>query len=142
MKSGGDVTLPGKIAVSNLMTNEYSIYINSEEPKFIKLSKRRDVEYSGVDWLNTNDAFIGTEGINGSSSMDYRCNIVEFDTSGQMTARIYESEKGELAWPEYPSRDDRYLVFTTHRIVDPTVYPFEGLTPMLSLAIMDLKEKR
>jgi hypothetical protein len=142
MKSGS-VILPGKIVVAKLMEHEYSVYINSDTPKAsFKLQKDLGVEYSGVDWLNTRDTFIGTESINGLTSMEYRCNIVEFDMSGKVTERIYEAEKGELAWPEYSSWDDKYLIFTTHRVVDPNVYPFEGLTPMLSLVIMDMEQKK
>jgi Tol biopolymer transport system component len=140
--NSGDMTLPGKIGVTNLVASEYSVYMNSDDPKPLELSGHPGVEYSGVDWLNTKDAFIGTESIKGSTNMDYRCNIVEFDMSGEMVTRIYEAGEGELAWPEYSSRDDRYLIFTTHRIADPTIYPFEGLTPMLSLVIMDLKQNK
>jgi len=135
--------LPGKIVVSTLMEHKYSTYVNSDSPKSsFNLSKNPGVEYSGVNWFNTRDAFIGTESINRLTSTEYRCNIVELDLSGKMTERIYEAKKGELAWPKYPSWDDKYLIFTTHRNVDPKVYPLEGLTPMLSLVIMDLKQKK
>jgi hypothetical protein len=137
------VILPGKIVVSKSVDHEYSVYVNSDTPtSSFKLPKDKVVEYSGVDWLNTRDAFIGTESINGLTAREYRCNIVEFDMSGRMSERIYEAETGELAWPEYSSWDDKYLVFTTHRYMDPKIYPFEGLMPMLSLVIMNLEQKK
>ncbi len=139
MNSG--VTLPGKIVVSNSQGHEYFIYMNSDIPKSFKLRYDNEVKYSGVDWLNTKDAFVGTEGISGLTNMEYRCNIVQFDLLGKITGRIYEAEKGELAWPKYSSRDDKYLIFTTHRQADPKKYPFEGLTPMLSLVVMDIEQR-
>lgn len=141
MINSGD-PLPGKIVVSKTQEHEYLIYMNSDIPKAsFKLRYDNEVKYSGMDWLNTRDAFIGTEGISGLTQMEYRCNIVEFDLSGKITDRIYEAEKGELAWPKYSSRDDRYLIFTTQRQADPKIYPFEALTPMLSLVIMDLEQR-
>ncbi len=142
MINSGD-PLPGKIVVSNSQEHEYFIYVDSDTPKSsFKLRYDNEVKYSGVDWLNTRDAFIGTEGISGLTQMEYRCNIVEFDLSGKVTDRIYEAEKGELAWPKYSSKNDRYLIFTTHRQADPKVFPFEGLTPMLSLVIMNLEQRK
>jgi len=141
MKSG-EITLPGKIAVSKLMTDEYSIYINSNTPESFKLPKHLGVKYSGVTWLNTRDVFISTESIKGVTSMEHRCNIVELEMSGKKNMLIYEAEKGELAWPEYPSWDDKYLIFTVHRNADPRTFPFESLTPMLSIVIMDLEQKK
>lgn len=140
--NSGDA-LSGKIAVKKLMEYECLIYIDSDiASSSFKIKNDKEAEYSGFKWLNTKDAFIGTEGIPGLIQMEYRCNIVEFDLSGKITDRIYEAEKGELAWPWHSSRDDKYLIFTTYREVDPKVYPFEGLTPMLSLVIMDLKQKK
>lgn len=131
--------LPGKIVVSKSQSDECVVYMDSEVPSSSFLEKKDNlVVYSIHAWLNTKDTFIGTEGIQGLTSMEYRCNIVEFDLSG----RIYEAEEGELAWPEYSSWDDKYLIFTTHRNVDPNLYPFEGLTPMLSLVIMDMEQKK
>jgi Tol biopolymer transport system component len=136
-------TLPGKIVVSKLMERECVIYMDSDTPKSsFKLMKGNGVEYSGVDWLNTQDAFIGTEVLDRLNRNQHRSNIVRIDLSGKLIDRIYEAEKGELAWPEYSSWDDKYLIFTTHKNVDPTIYPFEGLTPMLSLAIMDIEQKK
>jgi len=135
--------LPGKILVSKSQEHEYFIYENSDISKSsFKLRYDKEAKYSGLTWLNMKDAFVGTEGISGLTMMEYRCNIVEFDLSGKVSERIYEAEKGELAWPWYSSRDDKYLIFTTHREVDPKIYPFEGLTPMLSLVIMNLEQKK
>lgn len=137
------IILPGKIVLSKSMDNEYIIYANSNIPtSSFKLVNDLGVEYSGVDWLNTKDAFIGTEGITGLTSSEYRCNIVEFDTLGNMTERIYESKKGEIAWPEYTSWDDKYLILTTHKKADPHLFPFEDLTPMLSLMVIDLEQRK
>jgi hypothetical protein len=135
--------LPGKIVVTDTQKHECFIYDGSDTPKsFFKLKNDKEAEYSGMDWLNTKDAFVGTEGIPGLTRMEYRCNIVQFDLSGNITGRIYEAEKGELAWPYYSSRDDKYLLFMIQREADPVKYPFEGLAAMVSLAVMDLEQKK
>lgn len=142
MINSGD-PLPGKIVVSKSQEREYFIYVDSDIPKSsFKLRDDNVVSYSGMDWLNTKDAFVGTEGIPGLTRMEYRCNIVQFDLSGKITDRIYEAEKGELAWPRNSSWDDKYLLFMIQREADPVKYPFEGLAPMVSLAVMDLEQKK
>jgi hypothetical protein len=136
-------TLPGKIVVSNSQKDEYFIYVDSDIPKLsFKLRDHNEVNYSWVEWLNTKDAFVGTEGIPGLTPMEYRCNIVQFDLSGKIAGRIYEANKGELASPRNSSWDDKYLLFTIEREADPVKYPFEGLTPMVSLAVIDLEQKK
>jgi hypothetical protein len=138
-----EAPLPGKIVVSNSQKHEYFIYVDSDIPKSsFKLRDDNEVSYSWVEWLNTKDAFVGTEGIPGLTPMEYRCNIVQFDLSGKITGRIYEAEKGELASPRNSSWDDKYLLFTIERKADPIKYPFEGLAPMVSLAVMDLEQKK
>lgn len=140
IESGGP--LPGKIAVRKLMEDECFIYVDSDVSKSsFKVRKDKEVQYSGFTWLNKKDAFIGTEVIDRSNRNKHRSNIAQFDLSGKLIDRIYEAEKGELAWPSYSSWDDKYLLFTTHRIAD-SAHPFEGLTPMLSLMIMELDQKK
>ena len=135
--------LRGKILVLKSQQHICFLYEDSDIPKSpFKLKYDKEAEYSGLDWLNTKDAFVGTEGIPGFTPMEFRCNIVEFDLLGRITDRIYEAEKGELAWPWHSSRDDKYLIFTTQRKANPKLHPFEGLTPMLSLEIMDLEQKK
>ncbi len=142
MINSGD-PLPGKIVISNSQAHEYFIYVDSETPKSsFKLRHDNEVHYSWVQWLNTKDAFVGTEGIQGLTATEYRCNIIQFDLSGKVTDRIYEAEKGELATPRNSSWDDKYLLFTIQWEVNPVKYPFEGLTPMMSLAVMDLEQKK
>lgn len=142
MINSGD-PLPGKIVVSNSQKHEYFIYVDSDMPKSsFKLRGDNEVSYSWVEWLNTKDAFVGTEGIAGLTPMEYRNNIVQFDLSGKITDRIYEAEKGELASPRNSSWDDKYLLFAIEREADPVKYPFEGLAPMVSLAVMDLEQKK
>lgn len=142
MKNSG-APLPGKIVVSRSHAHEYFIYVDSDIPKSsFKLTNDNGVQYSWVQWLNTKNSFIGTEGISGLTDMEYRCNIVQFDLSGKITDRIYEAEKGELASPRNSSWDDKYLLFAIEREVDPIKYPFEGLAPMVSLVVMDLEQKK
>jgi len=131
-------SLEGKIAVYNYNSQEYSIYINSETP-FISFNVND--QFGGIYWLNSNDEFLSSENFSGITRMERRCDIIKLDLSGSIVDRIYEAKKGELAWPLYTSRDDKYLLFTTHNLVDPEVYPFEGLTPMLTLAVIDLEQK-
>lgn len=142
MITSGD-PLPGKIVVSKSQEREYFIYVDSDTPKSsFKFKNDKDADYSCWQWLNTNDTFVGTECINGLTPREYRCNIVQFDLSGKITGRIYEAEKGELAAPKNSSWDDKYLLFTSEKLADPIKYPFEGLAPMVSLAVMDLEQKK
>jgi hypothetical protein len=142
MINSGD-PLPGKIIVVNSHIQEYFIYVDSNTPKSsFKFVDDEETNYSWIQWLNTKDAFVGTEGILGSTPMEFRYNIVQFNLSGEVTNRIYEAEKGELATPRNSSWDDKYLLFTIQREVDPVKYPFEGLVPMVSLAIIDLEQKK
>lgn len=142
MINSGD-PLPGKIVVKKLQEPEYLIYVDSDSPKSsFKLRDDNEVSYSGMVWLNTKDAFVGTEGIPGLTRMEYRCNIVQFDLSGKITGRIYEAEKGELAAPRNSAWDDKYLLFIIQKEADPVKYPFDGLTSMVSLSVMDLEQKK
>lgn len=142
MINSGD-PLPGKIVVSNSHEREYFIYVDSDIPKSsFKFKKDQGADYSCWQWFNTKDAFVGTECIDGLTPMEYRCNIVQFDLSGKITGRIYEAEKGELAAPKNSSWDDKYLLFTIKREADPVKHPFEGLAPMVTLAVMDLEQKK
>jgi hypothetical protein len=142
MINSGD-PLPGKIVVSHPQGHEYFIYVDSDIPKSsFKLTYDNGVQYSWVQWLNTKNSFVGTEGVAGLTGMEYRCNIVQFDLSGKIRDRIYEAEKGELASPRNSSWDDKYLLFAIEREADPTKYPFEGLAPMVSLVVMDLEQKK
>lgn len=141
MINSGD-SLPGKIVVSNSQEHEYFIYMDSDIPRSsFKLRTDNDVHYSCWQWLNTKDAFFGTEGISGLTPIEYRCNLVQFDLKGNVTVRIYEAEKGELASPRNSSWDDKYLLVTIQKKWDPVKYPFEGLAPMVSLVVLDLEQK-
>ena len=137
-----EIRLPGKIVVGDIFTNEYSVYINSDTPQInVGLFENKKVQQSGLIWLNNEDNFLSSEIIPGEY-FDYRINVIKVDLTGKLIERIYEAEKGELAWVCYPSHQDEYLLFTTHKTMNPEIYPFEGLTPMLCLNIMDLKEKK
>ena len=142
MENSG-IPLPGKIAVEDNTNHTCVIYIDSSNGKTaFKIRNDQEVRYSGFTWLNKEDNFLGAESMPGLSRSDYKSNIAKFDLSGRIIERIYEAQNGEIAWLGYPSRNDKYLIFTTHRIVDPNLYPFEGLAPMLSLKIMDINEKK
>jgi len=134
-----EITLPGKILTSNRQKHVYSYYENSDSAKLF--FKGRD-SYSVSTWLNTKDAFIGNECISGSTPVEFKENIVVFDLSGKIIDTLYEAQKGEIAWPWYSSRNDKYLIFTSERNLDPEIYPLEALSPMVSLVIMDLEQKK
>jgi hypothetical protein len=142
MKSQNTI-LPGKIAVRGIMSDECKIYVDSNNASItFNLRNDKEGQYNGFTWLNSEDYFLGSETILGISREDYKTNIAKFDLSGKLIGRIYEAEKGELAWSAYTSRDDKYLLFTTHRLADPELYPFESLTPMLSLNVLDLNLRK
>ncbi|MFN9501711.1 MAG: hypothetical protein ACK57K_10355, partial [Chryseotalea sp.] len=68
--------LPGKIVVTDTQKHECFIYVYSDIPKSsFKLRDDNEVSYSWVEWLNTEDAFVGTEGIPVLTRMEYRNNI-------------------------------------------------------------------
>lgn len=135
-KEMGNEFLLGKIVVFKGIKKEAAI-VYSENSSFT-------FEYeplSGLAWFNTQDTFIGSENIDAKETINKSCNIVASDTSGEILQRLYIAKRGELAWGLFLSRDDKYLLFTTHYLQDPEVYPFEGLAPMQNLNIMDLKSK-
>lgn len=136
--------LPGKMVVRKQGFDSTEIIVSADGKNIstFKFNAKGEIQYGGCTWLNTEDTFIGDECIPGKDHMEYRCSIVKFDLHGKVIDRIYEAEKGELAWPAYSSKEDQYFLFTTHRILDYRQYPFEGLTPMLSLHIMDMKTKK
>src|SRR5690606_4942638 len=69
MINSGD-PLAGKIVVTDTQKHECFIYEGSDTPELsFKLKNDSEAEYSGVDWLNTKDAFVGTEGISGLTPM-------------------------------------------------------------------------
>lgn len=141
-----EITLQGKILTYNFQKYVYSYYENSDTAKLSfkqEYRKDKDTNYSVKAWLNTKDAFVGIEHIAASRTMYSRTNIVSFDLSGKITDRIYEAEKGEKAGVCYPSRDDKYLIFTSERWdLDHTIYPLEAFAPMVALGIIDLEQKK
>ena len=142
--SAQKVTLQGKILTFNSTDNLYQYYENSDTAQHSFNAKPWNdsgTNYRISNWFNTNDAFVGYEFVAASSKMHSRRNIVSIDLSGRITDRIYEAEKGEWASPSYPSRDDKYLIFTSERNLDPKIYPLEGLNPMVALGIIDLRQK-
>jgi hypothetical protein len=136
------ITLPGKILTFKSQKNAYLCYENSDTAKmFFKSRDNKDTNYHLNTWLNTKDTFVGDEYIIKSNRINDKCNIVAFDLSGKITDRIYEAETGEIARACYPSRDDKYLIFTSERNLDPEIYPLEGLNPMVALGIINLEQK-
>jgi len=138
------VILQGKILTSNSQKHLYLYYENSDTAKLSFKNepwKDNDTNYSISAWFNTKDTLVGNEYVPASNKIDNRSNIVSFDLSGKITDRIYEAEKGEIAWPYYPSQDDKYLIFSSERNLDPEIYPLEGLNPMIALGIIDLRQK-
>jgi Tol biopolymer transport system component len=140
--------LDGKIIIRKFKkvdTTSYIIYTKIDTI-YLNLSAgshiTKDTGYSIGDWLNKEDNFIGTEHIPGDNPMQYKCSIVKFDLHGKIIDRIYESEKGELAWPESTSRDDKYLLFSTHKKKNSRLNPLDGLTPELDIHVMDLTQKK
>jgi hypothetical protein len=138
-----EIELPGKIAVWKYRDHDCVIYIEGETAQLHFKARHDDkFEQGSFTWLNKTDNFLGTELLHGTSSREDRSSIVQFDLSGKVVGKIYDAQAGELAWPLYSSWDDKYFLFTTHSVADPKLYPFEGLTPMLSLVIMDLEQRR
>lgn len=138
------VTLQGKILTSNSQKHLYFYYENSDTAKLSFKNgpwKDNDTNYSISAWFNAKDAFVGNEYVPAFPNMNSRSNIVSCDLSGKITDRIYEAEKGEIAWAYYPSRDDKYLIFTSTRNLDPEIYPLEGLNPVVAVGIIDLRQK-
>lgn len=137
-----EIVLPGKIAVSS-SEQVCSIYDNSRVSKLqFNLRNGKTITYGGLAWLNQSDSFVGTEYIEANGRGIYRGNIVCFDITGRISRRIYESMDNEIAGDSYTSRNDKWVLFTTQKRGDPKTAPFEGLTPMLSLVIMDFTQKK
>jgi len=136
------ITLPGKIMKSVPFQDTCFIYDDSDTAKLSFIARDdEDFAYSVTAWFNTKDAFVGDEYVAAASRMERRTNIVSFDLSGKIIDRIYEAEKGERAWACYPSRDDKYLIFTSERILGLESSPLEDFAPRVTLGIIDLDTK-
>jgi hypothetical protein len=124
------------------MADEYVIHDSSASRRTLfTITQDSITTHSGFTWMNQEDFLIGTETILSSIPGDSKSNIIKIDLNGRVIKKLYEAEKGELAWPLYTSWDDRYLLFTSGYVADPHIYPFEGLSPMVSLVIMDLNSE-
>lgn len=133
--------MSGLIIVNFYGSDEYCIHEDSALPSLC-FANRKDgvVTYGGYTWLRTTKSLLGTAHHHlGTSRSDLRCDIMEFDSLGSPKRLIYQAEDREIAWPEFASWDDRFLLFTTHHLLDPSKHPFEALTPMLTLKVMDMK---
>jgi hypothetical protein len=134
--------LPGKIVVKRT-TGECEIYEGSITPvKRFKLKQDASVDYSGLHWANRSDTFFGTESIDSGARKDYKSNVVKFDLSGNLISRIYESEKGQIVGFTYPSRSDKWLLFTSEKVGDLNENPLEGLMRMQSIFTFDLSSNK
>lgn len=138
--------LPGEIVVSNWpeKNRKYFMYNNSDEySTTFELGNNGEFEYSSLTWMNTKDAFVGVEIVRGLTPMHTRVNIVQFDLTGQITGRLYEAEKGELAAPTNLSWDDKYLLFTTeHRIEFNKDLNEEGYARSYTLSVMETEQRK
>ena len=133
--------LPGKIICHRIYSNEYCVYENSNRPIHCFAKKNdEDITYSSFKWLNNKNGLLGGAlYYSGTSRPDSRCDIMEFDSIGNPMRVIYHAEDGEMAWPEFPSWDDGYLLMNTHHLADWKKQPFEELMPMLTLKVLDMK---
>jgi hypothetical protein len=134
--------LPGKIAIQDIMNHVCSLYNNSDTASLVfKMRNDKEVQYDGFTWLNRQDLFVGSEYVPGKKSGDYKGNIAVFDLHGNMIERLYQAVPGETAGLTYPSRSDKYLLFTVEKEGD-VKDPFEALKRMNSIIIMDLPKKQ
>jgi hypothetical protein len=126
--------LKGKIIVERVFDSIIRVYDNSDKP--MDTFKTRDdskLAYGMFNWLNTKDSLIGYEDINREVDWFHVCNIALFDLRGRLIEYIYKAERGETALPLYPSRNDKYLLFTTQKT--------NVATSQVSLVIMDLEKR-
>lgn len=101
----------------------------------VALGRGREAEYNGFLWLNTEQALLGVERQIGPNPTAARYRIARFSPAGKLLERGYEAPAGEMAWPEAPSRDDRYwLIFSQPLHSDD---PLAALTPVVALTILD-----
>jgi len=138
-----EIILPGKIAVESSSDKMYFIYDSSfsSKSKFNVIYDKK-IRYSGFSWMNTSNEFIGIESFHTDTSGTYKGNVVRFDLGGNIVERIYESAENEIAGGTYLSVNDKNLIFMTLKSNKRTENPLEGLTPMLSLVIMDFEKKQ
>lgn len=142
IKNEQEITLPGKIAVTPRGEKTCFIFNNSDSiTAQFNIRNEVLVEYSNFTWINGRDSFVGVEFIKTAETGINRGNIVCFDLSGNISSRIYESQDSEIAGGPYLSRSDRRLLFETVKKKDPKVNPFAGLSPEISIVVMDFKKK-
>jgi hypothetical protein len=134
--------LPGKIAFQTF--EDVCIMYEDSDTAKLRFKFRNDSEgsYSGFTWLNKQDLFVGSEYVRGKDLSVYKANIAVFDLHGRLIERFYEARPGETAARSYPSRSDKYLLFTVDTAEDYKKNPLEGLMRMNSIVIMDLQKKQ
>ncbi|HQV75492.1 MAG TPA: hypothetical protein PLE78_08370 [Flavobacteriales bacterium] len=135
-----DKVLQGLIVLDKYQSTEICIYQDSIHPYACFSEKGNDnLHYGGFTWLYTSKTLMGQALYNsGGHYSDVRCDLMEFDSLGEPKRVLYKAIGGELAWTEFSSWDDKFVLFTTHHLPDPSVQPFEGLMPMLALKVLDM----
>lgn len=135
-----DQVLPGLIILDKYRSTEICIYQDSIQPYACFSEKGNDnLQYGGFTWLHTSNTLMGHALYNsGGYYADVSCDLMEFDSLGEPKRVLYKAIGGELAWSEFSSWDDKFVLFTTHHLPDPSIQPFEGLMPMLALKVLDM----
>jgi len=135
--SDSDKPLKGKIIVEPAQDSNCYIYgiqeYRNDSFKSFKYRNDGELSYGFFRWLNTKDSFVGYEEVERHSNFFGHSNIALFDLSGKLVDYIYKAGNGEEAIPLYPSRDDKYFLFTTQLK--------EDKIPVLSLLIMNLEKR-
>ncbi|MCY7311784.1 MAG: hypothetical protein LH619_13490 [Chitinophagaceae bacterium] len=132
------IPLPGKIAVNV----EDSLFIFDNSNIYTSNFKIRDdehIEYSGFQWINKNDIFIGVEYIKNDTTGITQGNVVCFNLNGNIVRRLYESQKGEIAGYSILSRNDKHLLFTVQKKGDINQNLLAGLNGEQSIVILDFE---
>ena len=127
---------------SEILSSKMVVSVYESNQSFIvedgKVTSRFDDSELGVlTWFNREDFFF-TSRFYSNPNTGKKSDIVKVDTLGNILSILYKAKNEEIAWPLYTSKDDKYLLFTTHYLADPDSFPFEGLTPMLNLKVLAL----
>ena len=134
------IVLSGKIVVKEFQENKYSVYTDGIKTSEFRMPYNEQLESGLTSWANTENAFIGWQRTYCKNESEY--SICKFDTNGKVIDTIYEVGVDKILWPYYLSRNNKYLIASTHDSKTDASLPLEGLNPSMSLLVIDTAEKR
>jgi hypothetical protein len=142
--NGQEIVLPGKIAVElgvGTPNDTCIIYEGDKKYKFT-LKKNGLRTFSGIAWLNKEDAFLCMELIENDERTKFlQSNIIKIDTKGNILDTIFQIQYPKSAGLLFVSGKDNRLLFRSS-VTSENASVIEIFNPQESIVIMDFKTRQ